>query len=140
TTGPTATAGATTPEPLPSVADPGFLEQYAATLGFRLGHPASITIAPDGGAVLFLRSGPRSFVRDLYTYDTRTREERVLLTADAILEGAEGALSPEERARRERLRLSARGITTYELSSDGTRILVPLSGRLFVVDRASGRA
>ncbi len=138
--GPATASSTPAREPAPSVADPAFLEQYAATLGFRLGNPASITITPDGSAVLFLRSGPRSFVRDLYVFDTNTREERVLVTADAILGGAEEELSPEERARRERLRLSARGITTYELSNDAERILVPLSGRLFVVERASGRA
>ena len=121
-----------------SVADPAFIEQYAATMGFRLGRPADIQIAPDGSEVLFLRSGPRSFVRDLYSFDTRTGEERVLLTADGILQGAEEELSAEERARRERMRLAARGIASYELSGDGRRILVPLSGRLFVVDREGG--
>lgn len=138
---PHAAGGTPTWEPPPaSVAEAAFLEQYAATMGFRLGQPTSITVTPDGGAVLFLRSGPRSFVRDLYSFDTRTGEERVLLTADAVLQGSEEELSPEERARRERLRLAARGIASYELSEDGEKILVPLSGRLFVVDRATGRS
>jgi len=124
----------------PATADPAFIEQYAATNGFRLGRPADLSITPDGDAVLFLRSGPRSFVRDLYSFDTRTGEERVLLTADALLRGAEEELSAEERARRERMRLSARGIAAYELSGDGRLILVPLSGRLFVVERETGRS
>ena len=42
---------------------PEFLEQYAATYRFSLGRPASIQITRAGDAVLFLRSGPRSFVR-----------------------------------------------------------------------------
>jgi dipeptidyl-peptidase-4 len=122
-----------------SVADPAFIEQYAATMGFRLGRPADVQITPDGSQILFLRSGPRGFVRDLFSFDTRTGEERVLLTADGILQGAEEELSAEERARRERMRLAARGIASYDLSGDGRRILVPLSGRLFVVDREAGR-
>src|SRR5689334_19301497 len=71
-----------------AAADSGFLEQYAATLGFRLGQPSSIRMTPDGDAVLFLRSGPRSFVHDLWEFDVATRRERVLLTADQVLRGA----------------------------------------------------
>ena len=36
------------------------------------------------------------------------------------------------------MRLAARGIASFELSRDGRRVLVPLSGRLFVVERATG--
>ena len=121
-----------------SVADPGFLEQYASTYRFRLGRPAAIKPDPAGRSVLFLRSGPRSFVRDLYELDVTSGKERSLLTAQSILQGSEEELSAEERARRERMRVAARGIVSYQLSEDGRRILVPLSGRLFVVDRESG--
>ena len=37
------------------------------------------------------------------------------------------------------MRVSARGFTTYELSEDGERILVTLSGKLYVVERATGK-
>src|SRR5690606_19371581 len=67
-----------------------------------------------------------------------TQEERVLLTAEQILAGGEEVLTAEEKARRERTRSAARGIATYDLSPDGRRILVPLSGRLFVVERETG--
>ncbi len=122
------------------VRDLEFLTQYASTYRFRAGTPQAITVTPDGGAVLFLRSGPRSRVQDLYEFDVRTGRERVLLTADAILAGEQENLTPEELARRERMRQISRGISAYELSDDGARLLVPLSGRLFVVDRASGKA
>lgn len=115
-----------------------FLRQYASTYRFRLGRPTSIQVAPAGDAVLFLRSGPRSFVQDLYSFDAATGRERVLLTAERILRGAEEKLSAGEKARRERMRLAARGIASYQLSKDGARLLVPLAGRLFVVERASG--
>src|SRR3990172_10685644 len=120
------------------VADPAFLEQYAATRRFSAGQPTAIKLVPDGSAVLFLRSPARSFVQDLYEFNTATRQERRWLTAERILQGAGENLSVEERARRERMRISARGITSYQLSKDGTKILVPLSGRLFVIERASG--
>jgi dipeptidyl-peptidase 4 len=120
-----------------SIADPKFLEEYATTRRFSAGYPTAIKIVPDGSAVLFLRSGPRDNIQNLYEFDTRTGEERVVLTAEQILQGAEEKLSAEEKARRERMRQSARGIAGYQLSEDGSKILVPLSGRLFVIDRLS---
>ena len=115
-----------------------FLAQLAATSRFRRGQPVSIAWTPDDRSVLFLRSGPRSFVQDLYQYDVATGRERMLLTADSLLGGGGERLSVEELARRERQRQSARGIVSFELSRDGRRMLVPLSDRLFVVERASG--
>jgi len=142
---PSAPAPITTPAPWPGGPEPEseapadtFLAQLAATSRFTRGRPASVTVTRDGRNVLFLRSGPRSFVQDLYQYDLATRRERALLTAESILRGAEEVLTPEERARRERQRQTARGIASYELSRDGRRILVPLSGQLFVIERASG--
>lgn len=115
-----------------------FLERYAATDRFRSGQPRSAVVDPGGREVLFLRSGPRDRVNDLWALDLRTGRERVLLTAGDLLGGGEETLTVEERARRERLRMSARGIATFALSRDGRRVLVPISGRLFVLERATG--
>jgi dipeptidyl-peptidase 4 len=131
-------ASAPTTEPGPIAPADSILAQIAATGRFRLGRPNSITLTPDGKAVLFLRSGPRDVVQDLYEYDVPRKTERVLLTAAGILSGADEQLSIEERARRERQRQTARGIASFQLSRDGRRILVPLSGRLFVIERGSG--
>jgi len=122
-----------------SIADPAFLEQFAATYRFGAGTPRGFSITPDGKGVLFLRSGPRSVVQDLFEFDVSTGKERVLLTADQILKGAEESLSAEEKARRERMRMSSRGISGYALSKDGTTILVPLSGKMYLVERATGK-
>ncbi|MBL9125893.1 MAG: DPP IV N-terminal domain-containing protein, partial [Planctomycetaceae bacterium] len=118
--------------------DESFLRRYAATYRFSLGRPTAISLTPAGDRALFLRSGPRDFVRSLYEVDAATGAERLLLSAEQLLQGQAEQLSAEELARRERMRLAARGIAGYELSRDGARILVPLSGRLFVVERASG--
>lgn len=115
------------------------LDQYAATDRFRSGQPRSATITPDGREVLFLRSGPRHRVNDLWALDVESGRERVLLTANGLLHGREETLGVAERARRQRLRMSARGIATFSLSRDGRRVLVPLSGRLFVLERSSGQ-
>src|SRR5262245_33852916 len=108
-----------------------FLRQYAETYRFSLGRPRSTQVTEDGSAVLFLRSGPRSFVQDLFEFDCQSGRERVLLTSDQILAGGDEQLSPEEKALRERLRLAARGIARFDLSEDSRKILVPLSNRLF---------
>ncbi|MBO6933729.1 MAG: DPP IV N-terminal domain-containing protein [Deltaproteobacteria bacterium] len=127
--------GETAEREAPAFDDGGFLEIYAATGGFRSGRPAGFELTPDGREVLFLRSGPRDSVRNLYALDLESGQEREVLTTAQLLRGTEEELSDEERALRERLRLTARGITSFQLSDDGERILVPLSGKLFVVQR-----
>jgi dipeptidyl-peptidase-4 len=119
--------------------DPGFLADFSATLRYSLGAPTRMSLSPDGARLYFLRSGPRSFVRDLYVLQAGA-PARVLVTAESILRGGEEQLSAEERARRERQRQTGRGITAYELSPDGAKMLIPLSGKLYIVDAQSGAA
>lgn len=115
-----------------------WLRAYAATRGFRYGAPSSMTPTPDGNAVLFLRSGARDPKQALFETSVATGETRQIVSADALL-GAPETLSAAERARRERLRISARGFASFELSHDGALVLLPLSGRLFVLERATGK-
>ncbi|MBN9682863.1 DPP IV N-terminal domain-containing protein [Corallococcus sp. NCSPR001] len=117
-----------------------FLRQYAETRRFQSGRPVGTRITPDEKSVLFLRTSPTSNVQMLYAFDVAGGQARELLTPEALLKGSEETLSPEEKARRERMRVSARGFTSYSLSEDGTQLLVPLSGRLYVVDRATGKS
>src|SRR5512145_1974954 len=77
-------------------ADADFLDRYAATRGFRSGHPAAIAIPHDADEVLFLRSGPRDRVQSLWAWDVRSKTEREVLTGEKLLAGAEETLSPEE--------------------------------------------
>ncbi|GMU09432.1 S9 family peptidase [Corallococcus caeni] len=104
------------------------------------GRPVGARITPDEKSVLFLRTSPTSNVRMLYAFDVASGQTRELLTPEALLKGGEETLSPEEKARRERMRVSARGFTSYSLSEDGKRLLVSLSGRLYVVDHATGKS
>src|SRR5262245_48563410 len=84
-------AGSTAPEVLP-----GFLGQSALSRGSSFGQPRNVQLTPDADAVLFLRSGPRSFVQDLYSFDVASGRARVLLTVEKILGSAEEHLSREE--------------------------------------------
>jgi dipeptidyl-peptidase-4 len=118
--------------------DTEFLRTYAATRGFMLGRPLRPTPTPDGKAVLFLRSQPRVAKLRLYEFDVASGQTRELLTPEQVLKGVEEKLSPEEKARRERMRVSVGGFTSFQLSYDGRLVLLSLSGRLYTLDRAGG--
>ena len=118
--------------------EPGFLKRLTETRSFMLGRPSSPLPTPDGKSVLFLRSPARDPVNSLYELDVATGTTRELLTPKSLLHGAEEKLSPEERARRERMRVSSRGFTSFAISDDGHLVLVLLSGRAYTLDRTSG--
>lgn len=118
--------------------DTSYLRAHAETRGFMLGRPVRAKPTPDGKAVLFLRSQARVPKLSLFEFDVATRKTRELLTPEKVLKGASEKLSPEEKARRERMRVSVGGFTNFQLSDDGALILVSLSGKLYVVDRRSG--
>jgi dipeptidyl-peptidase 4 len=123
---------------VPPRPDPEFLRAFAETRAFLLGRPSRIQVTPGGEAVLFLRSPPRQADHDLYQLDLGTGETRVLARASDLLGGASEEVSPEEQARRERQRITDRGLTAFQLSPDGASVLLPLAGRLFLVDRRTG--
>jgi len=129
------------PGAAPALRDTAFLGQYATAWRLRLGDPSKFTPTPAGDAVLFLRA-PSGRSRDLalWSFDPATGRDTLLARAADLLAGAEETLTPEERARRERLRQTAAGIATFELSKDGATVLVPLASRLFLIERATGRA
>ncbi len=105
-----------------------------------LGRPVKPKITPDGKHVLFLRSGPKSTKQSLFEFDVRTNQTKELLSPDSLLKGADENLSQEEKARRERQRVSAGGFADYFLDEACTRVLVALSGKLFVLDRSTGKS
>lgn len=119
------------------IPDPQFSKDYAETQKYQLGRPTALRFTPDGRQLFFLRSGPRDSTRKLYVFDTVTKETRELITPQALIGAAEETLSKEEKARRERLRLTAKGFASYDLTKDGKTLLLPLSGKLFALDLAS---
>lgn len=116
-----------------------FFRDLAETRDYSLGKPVAARFTPDGRSVIFLRGGARDPVLRLYEMEVETGAVREVLTPDALLKGAEERLSVEERARRERMRMTLRGFTSFELSEDGSRILVPFSGKVYVVRRPDGK-
>ncbi len=118
--------------------DTTFLRNYAATRGFRLGTPKNGMPTPDSKSVLFLRSGARDPKQSLFELDVASGATKELLAPDAVAKGPE-TLSPEEKARRERLRITASGFTSFDLSDDGDKVLLSISGRLFVFTRSTSK-
>lgn len=119
------------------VTDVSFLHEFAETRRYLAGRPVSVQVTPDGSAALFLRSEAKGARQMLFELDLARHETRELLTPEQVLDGATEQLSAAEKARLERQRVSARGFTSYQLSPDGAQLLVGLSGKLYVVERAS---
>lgn len=119
-----------------------FPRQYARTQRLTLGEPRNFVIAPVGERIAFLRSnGGSDPVNRLWTLDVETGVERLVADPLVLLAGDdEGDLPPEERARRERAREGAGGITSYSLDDEARIFAFTLAGRLFVGDMIEGTA
>ena len=119
--------------------DTSFLKLYAETRGFMLGRPQKPKITPDGKAVLFLRSEPKTPKLKLYEFDVASGQTKELLSPELLLNGADENLSPEEKARRERQRVTVGGFADFHLDKWGRNVLVKLSNRLYAYDRKTER-
>ena len=124
----------------PESKDLQFLKDLSETRSWRLGRPTAVKVTPDGSRVLFLRTPPRAPDQRFYSFEVATGQARELVAPEQRLKGGEEQLSVEERARRERMRVRLRGFTSYDLSDDGSLVLLTLSGRAYVVPSAGGAA
>jgi dipeptidyl-peptidase 4 len=113
-----------------------YFRAVAETRNFTLGRPVSPKLTPGGEHVIFLRAQPRNPTLRLYEFTIADNSERELLSPEQLLAGGDEQLTAEEKARRERQRQTLRGFTAFQLSKDGARLLVTLSGKLYVVNRA----
>ncbi len=107
-----------------------FAEPDLAGPGMRL-----LKVAPDGQRITFLRASEQDRFRyDLWEYNIERDQSRVLVDS-RVLQPKAVALSDEEKARRERKRISSHtGIVEYYFSQDGRSLLFPLGGDLYVYD------
>jgi len=130
----------------PSAQPDTFPRQWARTQRLTLGEPRTVTVGADGSRVVFLRSrGGHDPVTCLWVLDVATGQTRLVADPVALLsaadeDGAEVALPPEERARRERAREQAGGITAYATDPLARVVAFALGGRLFVGGLLSGAA
>jgi dipeptidyl-peptidase-4 len=113
-------------------------ELAARTRRFSYGAPRGVSVAGDGSRVIFLRSGgPEDPADRLYVFDVASGTERLVADPATLLADAND-LPPEERALRERLRLSASGIGSYAIDPAGTVAAFALAGQLFRADLVTG--
>jgi dipeptidyl-peptidase-4 len=102
--------------------------------------PRSVKLSPDGKRVTFLKGKEDEQERlDLWEYNLADNQSRMLVDSADLMPGEEN-LSAEEKARRERMRLFAKGIISYYWGDDGETLLFPLGGDIFVYDLTKNAA
>ena len=114
-----------------------FPRQHARTQRFTLGEPRNVMVSADGLRAAFLRSRAGDDpVNCLWTQSIEDGAEVLVADPVALLASADADLDaelpPEERARRERMREGAGGITSFATDRATTVASFTLAGRLFV--------
>ncbi|QTN18227.1 S9 family peptidase [Brevundimonas sp. AJA228-03] len=122
--------------PDPAVLTP---ERVFANPGLNGPVAQGVSLSPDGELVAFLRARPDDVsVLDLWAAPTGPGEPFKLIDARALVPDA-GELSEAEKARRERMRISQRGVVEYSWDEQGRYILAPLEGDIFLASREGGQ-
>ena len=116
------------PEPAPAALT---LERVFASPALTGARPRVLKLSPDGRLATLLKNRPDDQDRfDLWAYDTRSGQSRMLVDSVKL---AGGPLSETERMNRERRRIAnVKGITNYDWAPDGQRLLVPVDGDLWL--------
>lgn len=100
--------------------------------------PRALRFAPDGKSVTYLRpKEENATILDLWSSDLTTGAA-TLLVDGAKLGANAGAMSEEEKARRERRRIFDTGVIEYSWDGAGTAILTPVGGDLYLTRPATG--
>lgn len=98
-----------------------------------------VAFSPDGRLVTYLRpKAEDQQVLDLWAVEVAGGAPRRLVDSRALAP-EDRQLSEAEKARRERARISNRGIVDYDWDTEGRRVLVPLDGDLYLADAATGQ-
>lgn len=94
--------------------------------------PQAIQFSPTGDHLTYLKgSNAEPDILDLWQYDIRSGEHRLLLAATDIVADPT-QMSATERARRERLRIRSTGIVEYQWAPAGDSLLIPIAGQLYL--------
>ncbi len=98
---------------------------------------SGVKLSPDGTLLTYLQPKPdNGQVQDLWAVPVKGGAPFLLIDANKLSDPTK-KLSEAEIGRRERMRVSARGVVAYEWSDDSKSILVPLDGDVYLVDRAT---
>ena len=108
------------------------IERVFASPGLDGPSPRQAKLSPDGRYLTLLRNREDDRERyDLWGYDRQSGEWTMLVDSEALGSGRE--LSEDEKMQRERARVgNLKGIIAYQWNSDGSGVLVPLDGDLYL--------
>jgi dipeptidyl-peptidase 4 len=108
------------------------LERVFASPGLDGPAPRQVKLSPDGKYLTLLRNRPDNRERyDLWGYEIAQRQWRMLVDSEKLGSGRE--LSEDEKMQRERARVGGlKGIISYQWANDGSGVLAPLDGDLFL--------
>ena len=116
-----------------------FPRRSARTRRFGLGEPRTFGVASGRRTVLFLRSRSGTDPSTaLWEVDATTGAERLVADPATLTGAGPAAATAEELRRRERLRESAEGITSYAGDAALERVAVALGGAVHLVDVLGG--
>lgn len=119
-----------------------FPRQQARTRRFRLGAPGNFHIGREGSRVAFTRSSSGTDpVNCLWLIERDGQETTETLVADPTVLSTDGEDLPDvERARRERMRETSAGITSFSTDRDVTVAAFALSGQVGIARLSGERA
>jgi dipeptidyl-peptidase-4 len=122
-----------------SASDESLAESYprqkARTRSFQLGRPRSFACSPRSPRALFIRSASGSDDQgSLWLLDLAASVPEMLLVDASNLAGSDLDLPDAERARRERMREVAAGITGFSTDRSMSRALFTVSGVPYLVE------
>ncbi len=107
------------------------IEAIAVTPGPGLKAPHDFSFNQDDRQVTYLLAAGEQAIQQLYALDTETGQSSVLVAPPGGGVNEE-KLSPEEELRRQRQRMLATGITQYSRAKHAERLLIPVSGSIYV--------
>ena len=107
-------------------------ERVFASPGLDGPTPRKVKLSPEGRYLTVLRNREADRERyDLWAYDRNAGEWAMLVDSEALGSGRD--LSEDEKMQRERARVgSLKGIIDYQWTKDGSGVLVPLDGDLYL--------
>ncbi len=124
-----------TPSEVPSSLS---IERIFSAPALTTSAPKRLKFAPSGVHVSYLAGSQDSpNVYDLWIYDVRAEQHRLLVAAAELIKPAQ-QLPDVEKARRERMRIQATGIIDYHWAPDSSQLLFPINGQLYLYDIESG--
>ncbi len=117
---------------------PNFPKQFAESKRFTKGRIRNFTIIPETNQVYFLRNASiEDFKLSLFCLSVDTESIDCLVNPSQLKVKNDDFLPPEEKARRERLRESGSGITSFSVDELGHTLCFPLNGELWHLDLSS---